>query len=179
MQMDFVTELFEKAHARQVHTCLDTSGITFRPDDSSGIARMDRLMAATDLVMLDIKHISSPEHEKLCGHPNDRILAFARYLDEKSIPVWIRHVVVPTITDREDELRSLGLFIGTLHNVKALDVLPYHDMGKAKYEKLGLDYPLKHLKPLSGEDAVKARKVILDGIRQARIQAAAASVGKD
>jgi len=172
MQIDFVTNLFSKAAHRGIHTCLDTSGITFQPDDPVSMDKMDRLMSVTDLVLLDIKHIDPEEHLRLCSQKLDHILAFARYLDEKAIPVWIRHVVVPGITDREGPLHRLGLFIGTLHNVKALDVLPYHDMGKAKYEKLGMDYPLKDIKPLSKEEAVKARKIILDGIREQRLKTA-------
>lgn len=169
MQIDFVTELFEAAKFRDIHTCLDTSGITFFPDNAENVAQMDRLLASTDLVMLDIKHIDPIEHQTLCGHSNDRILAFARYLDQKSIPVWIRHVVVPGITDKETYLLALGHFLGGLHNVKALDVLPYHDMGKAKYEKLGMDYPLKDVKPLPREEAIKARKLILQGMREQRL----------
>lgn len=168
MQIDFVTELFQKAAGRGIHTCLDTSGITFNPDSPSAMEKMDQLMTVTDLVMLDIKHIDSAEHQKLCAQPNHRILEFARYLDDKSIPVWIRHVVVPGITDKESWLHQLGLFIGTLHNVKALDVLPYHDMGKVKYEQLGMEYPLAGVSPLSKEDALKARGIIIGGMREVR-----------
>lgn len=77
MQMDFVTELFTQAAARGIHTCLDTSGITFRPEKPELLARFDRLMAVTRLVMLDIKHIDSVKHEALCSQKNDHILAFA------------------------------------------------------------------------------------------------------
>ena len=169
MQIDFVTELFEAAAAKGIHTCLDTSGITFRPDHEASMAKMDRLLAVTDLVMLDIKHIDPEAHLTLTSQENTRILEFARYLDQKDIPVWIRHVVVPGITDQEEDLYKLGRFIGTLHNVKALDVLPYHDMGKAKYEKLGMDYPLKDIKPMEKEKAVLLRKYIINGIRDERL----------
>ena len=168
LQMEFVTDLFEKAARQGIHTCLDTSGITFRPEDSGAVRSMDRLMDVTRLVMLDIKHIDPEAHQNLCGHSNRRILDFARYLAERNVPVWIRHVVVPGITDREEDLYRLGRFIGTLSNVKALDVLPYHDMGKAKYRKLGIDYPLKDVKPLEREKAVEAKQVILRGIRDER-----------
>lgn len=169
MQIDFVTELFQAASHRGIHTCLDTSGITFNPASSSAMEKMDILMTVTDLVLLDIKHIDSQEHKKLCGQPNHQILAFAHYLDEKQIPMWIRHVVVPGITAQTDYLYRLGVFIGTLHMVKALDVLPYHDMGKTKYEGLGLEYALKDVAPLSQEAAIKAKKVILSGIRDAKL----------
>lgn len=168
VQIEFVTELFTEAARRGIHTCLDTSGITFRPDRPEVIERFDLLMSVTDLVMLDIKHIDSEGHRKLTGQPLEPILAFARYLDEKAVPVWIRHVVVPGITYDQTELYHLGRFIGTLSNVKALDVLPYHDMGKVKYENLGMDYPLKDTRPLSRDEAIAAKKVILKGIRDTR-----------
>lgn len=164
-QIDFVTDLFTAASREGIHTCLDTSGITFRRDSSVLLHKMDLLMAVTNLVMLDIKHIDPEEHLKLCGQPLTPIIAFARYLDAKNVPVWIRHVVVPGITDREDDLYRLGQFIGELHNVQALDVLPYHDMGKVKYQNLGLPYPLGDTPPLTREAADQARKIIISGIK--------------
>lgn len=168
VQIEFVTELFSAAAHRGIHTCLDTSGITFHPDRPEVIERFDKLMSVTDLVMLDIKHIDPQGHKELTGQPLEPILAFARYLDDKAVLVWIRHVVVPGITYDQNELYKLGRFIGTLHNVKALDVLPYHDMGKIKYENLGIDYPLKDTKPLGKQEAVAARQVILKGIHDVR-----------
>ncbi len=168
VQIGFVTELFTEAARRGIHTCLDTSGITFQPDKPEVLERFDRLMAVTDLVMLDIKHIDPEGHLKLTGQPLEPILAFARYLDQKAIPVWIRHVVVPGITYDQTELYRLGRFIGTLSNVKALDVLPYHDMGKVKYQNLGIDYPLKDTRPLGKDEALAAKKMILKGIRDTR-----------
>lgn len=161
MQIDFVTELFEKAAALDIHTCLDTSGITFNPNDPKIVAKFDRLMKVTDLVMLDLKHIDPAEHIKLTQQPNTPILAFARYLAEIEQNVWIRHVVVPTITDKEVYLKELGYFLATLPNITALDVLPYHELGKSKYEQLNIEYPLKDLKSASEDDAVAARNIIL------------------
>ncbi|WP_077613192.1 pyruvate formate-lyase-activating protein [Clostridium sp. Marseille-P2415] len=168
MQLDFVTELFEAARKKDIHTCLDTSGVTFRRDDPEHLKKMDRLLDSTSLVMLDIKHIDAVKHKPLTGYSNENILDFARYLSERQIPVWIRHVVVPQITDQTPDLYRLGRFIGELKNVKALDVLPYHDMGKVKYESLGMDYPLKDVPSMSTEGAISAKKVILSGIRDAR-----------
>lgn len=169
MQTEFVTELFMAAANKGIHTCLDTSGITFHPENPASMEQLDQLLSVTDLVMLDIKHIDSMEHQKLCGQPNLRILEFAHYLDKKAIPVWIRHVVVPGLTDQEIWLHQLGLFIGTLHNVKVLDVLPYHDMGRVKYQNLGMEYPLKDTRPLTVDEAVKAKTIILGGIRESRL----------
>jgi len=118
--------------------------------------------------MLDIKHIDPEEHKKLCKQPNEPILNFARYLDKKGVPLWVRHVVVPTITDNEAYLHRLGLFLGELHNLKALDVLPYHTMGVVKYEKLGMEYPLKGIPALTKEEAQKASHIILNAIHEKR-----------
>lgn len=168
MQMDFLIEMFEKLHKDHVHTCIDTSGIMFQPDSEVFMEKLDRLLKVTDLVMLDIKHINEEEHKKLTAHSNKRILAFAKYLDEKNIPVWIRHVVVPGITLYRDYLEELGAFIGTLNNVKALDVLPYHSMGKVKYESLGMEYVLADTKDATKEEAVAAKNIILSAYKKAK-----------
>ena len=164
LQMGFVCELFRKANARGIHTCLDTSGITFRRERQG---EFDELMSVCDLVMLDIKHIDSAEHKKLTGHGNENILNFARYVSESGTELWIRHVVVPGITDRREDWYTLGRFLAELPTLKAVDVLPYHDMGKTKYERLGLDYPLEKTPPLDPSVAAEAKKVILSGLSDA------------
>ena len=161
MQLDFVLELFQMAKKKNIHTCLDTSGVTYRPGESSYNQKLDALMAVTDLVLLDIKHIDPEGHKVLTGHDNAGILAFAKYLEEKQVDVWIRHVVVPGITDDPALLTRLGTFLGTLSNVKALDVLPYHIMGIVKYEQLGMAYPLEGVPPATREQAAQAKKTIL------------------
>lgn len=161
MQLDFLLELFRLAKQKNIHTCLDTSGITYHPGESGYNQKLDELMEVTDLVMLDIKHIDPEGHKALTGHDNAGILAFARYLEQKQIPVWIRHVVVPGITDDPTLLARLGAFIGTLSNVKALDVLPYHIMGVTKYKQLDMTYPLEGVPPATKEQAMAAKKIIL------------------
>lgn len=168
MQIDFLTELFEACKKKGIHTCLDSSGITFHEDNPQLMAKFDRLIQSVDLVMLDIKHIDDEEHKKLTSHSNKNILAFARYLDRNGVEIWIRHVVVPGITFKEEYLTRLGAFMAELHSVKALDVLPYHTMGIVKYENLGIDYPLKGVEPLSQADAIKAREIILKEFRRCR-----------
>ena len=163
LQMEFVTELFAKAKVRGIHTALDTSGITFDPEHPE---RVDALLAVTDLVMLDIKHIDTSAHKKLTGHGNKHVLAFAEYLRDKKVPVWIRHVVVPGITDDPQQLRQLGHFLAHLSNMKALDVLPYHTMGKEKYEQMGMTYPLGDTPALTKEEAIRARSYIIEGIKE-------------
>jgi len=168
MQIDFLLELFKLAKSKQVHTCLDTSGIMYHEGDSAYNHKLDELMKYTDLVMLDIKHIDPEAHQELTAQENKGILQFVEYLAQKDVSVWIRHVVVPGITDDPEALKRLGRFIGRFHNIKALDVLPYHTMGVVKYQNLGIPYPLEGVEPLSKKDAVKAREIVLEGMREVR-----------
>lgn len=167
MQIDFLIELFTKLHEDNVHTCLDTSGIMFQPTNAQAMEKVEKLMDVTDLVMLDIKHIDDEKHRVLTSHSNERILAFARYLDQKNIPIWIRHVVVPGITLYQEYLEGLGKFMATLKNVKALDVLPYHSMGKVKYKNLNMEYPLKDTREATKQEAVAAKNIILRAYKEA------------
>ncbi len=168
MQVDFMIELFTLAKAKNIHTCIDSSGIAFNPENGAWMEKLDKLLTLTDLVMLDIKHIDPEKHKELTAQPNDRILAFAEYLSEKGIDTWIRHVVVPGITDDDTYLHQLGYFIGGLKSLKALDVLPYHTMGKAKYEKLGIPYKLDGVEPMDKGKVVEKKQVILSGIKARR-----------
>lgn len=168
IQIDFLVELFRKAKEKGIHTCIDTSGVTYDTSDTEYISKLDALMMYTDLVMLDIKHINAQKHKELTGFSNENILAFAKYVDDKNIPIWIRHVVLDGYTNDEKSLFALGEFIGTLKNVKALDVLPYHTMGVSKYKDLGIRYRLENTPALSKSDAAKAKAIILDGIRKIR-----------
>ena len=161
LQIEFLTELFKTAKQEGIHTCIDTSGITY---NEKSIDDFDELMKYTDLVMLDIKHINTDKHKKLTGCDNGAVLEFARYLEAKNIPLWIRHVVVEGLTDKKEDLVALGEFIGSLKNLKALDVIPYHTMGEAKYKELGLDYPLKGVPAMTHEKAYEAKKQIIGGI---------------
>lgn len=163
LQINFVTELFKAAKSKNIHTALDTSGITFNPQNTETI---DELLKYTDLVLLDIKHINNEEHKKLTGCSNQNILKFAQYLSEKGIPMWIRHVVVKDITLNKEYLTELGKFIKTLKTVKALDVLPYHDMAIPKYEALNINYSLKNTPPTTKQQAIWARDVIINAMKK-------------
>lgn len=169
LQVDFLLELFELAKQKGIHTCIDTSGIVYKPENKDLIGKLDKLMALTDLVMLDIKHIDSQKHRELTAQPNEGILDFAEYLSDKGIDIWIRHVVVPTITDDDTYLYQLGYFIGGLKTLRALDVLPYHTMGEVKYQKLGVEYKLKGIPAMDKEKVIDKKEVILKGIRQRRL----------
>lgn len=168
LQIDFLLELFSEAKKRDIHTCIDTSGITFTEKENEYRKKLDRLMEYTDLVMLDIKHIDNEMHKKITSKENSNILAFAKYLEEKNISLWVRHVVIEGYTDSEQALFSLGKFIGELKNLKALDVLPYHTMGVDKYKQMGIKYALEGVRALPQQEALKAKEIILNGVYSVR-----------
>lgn len=157
LQAEFVAELFELAHREGVTTCLDTSGALFRRGDVA----IERLISATDTVLLDIKVFDSKLHREVTGVDNSQILDFARYLSEKGVSTWIRRVIVPGLTDGEDDLKKTGEFIKTLKNVERVEVLPYHDFGVEKWRNLGIKYPLEGVYPADDVAVQRARKFIM------------------
>ena len=170
LQVDFLLELFTKAKENGIHTCIDTSGITYNPSNTEYIQKLTELMKLTNLVMLDIKHIDSKKHIDLTGMDNKNVLAFAEFVDSMGVEICIRHVVVGGITDEKEDLTALGRFIGTLKHLRYLDVLPYHTMGVNKYRDLGLEYPLEGLPATSQVKAAECKNHILQGIREIRIK---------
>lgn len=165
MQLPFLTELFAAAKKESIHTCLDTSGIMYRAEKQQ---EYEKLFQVLDLVLLDFKHSSEEEHKKLTAQSQRYILEFAGALEKAGIPMVVRHVVVPGITDSPEHLMRLGRLIGKFRNLKGLEVLPYHTMGAVKYKNLGMKYPLEGLENLKPEKAKEARALILEGIRQVR-----------
>lgn len=159
LQIEFLTELFQKAKELGIHTCLDTSGILFSKEPEK-LEKFVTLISYVDLVLLDIKHIRPKEHQKLTGHSNENVLAFAEFLKKKDIPIWVRHVAVPQITLVESELRELGHYLSSFPNIKKIEVLPYHSLGKVKYENLSIEYPLKDTPQVSKEQAAWAKTMI-------------------
>ena len=157
VQIDFVTELFEKAKEKGIHTCLDSSGITFTPDSTE---KFERLCKCTDLVMLDIKHIDDEEHKKLTGQTNKNILDMAQYLSKNGKKMWIRHVLVPGITTDERYLKQLREFIDTLKTVERVEVLPYHTLGVFKWKELGIPYQLEGVEPPTKEQIECAKRIL-------------------
>ena len=164
LQMDFLTELFEEAHRRGINTCLDTAAQPFTRE-LPFFPAFERLMKSTDLVMLDIKHLDSERHHWLTGHYNENILDCARCLSDMAVPVWIRHVLVPGITDDEEHLVAMRHFIDTLSNVRKVEVLPYHTLGIHKWEKLGIAYTLKDTPTPTAEQIKRAEHLLGAGIK--------------
>ncbi|MCB7070938.1 pyruvate formate lyase-activating protein [Caldibacillus sp. 210928-DFI.2.22] len=159
LQIDFLIELFKECKKHGIHTTIDSSGGPFnrRPNF---MEKLDELLQYTDLILLDLKHIDSEKHKFITGMTNEHILDFAQYLSEKNIPVWIRHVLVPTLTDFDEDLLRLADFIKTLNNVEKIEVLPYHKLGVYKWESLGLEYKLKDVEPPSQERVENAKRIL-------------------
>lgn len=155
LQLPFLTELFRLAKEEGIHTCLDTSGILFEEN-----AAYEELLRYTDLVMLDIKHTDAKAHKRLTGHENGRILAFLDYLEKKNHPTRIRHVVVPGITYDEEQLSALGRLLKGKKCIESVELLSYHSMGKEKYKKMGMQYPLEQTEPLSADELKKAYEIL-------------------
>jgi pyruvate formate lyase activating enzyme len=153
LQIPFLIELFKECKNRGIHTAIDSSGGCYSTAPQFQV-ELNELLTYTDLILLDLKHINRKKHISLTGMGNDHILQFAKLLSDKQIPVWIRHVLVPTISDNDEDLYELGDFIAILQNVKKIEILPYHKLGVYKWEALGLEYPLADIEPPS-EDRVK------------------------
>ena len=159
LQIDFLIEFFKKAKAQGINTCLDTSAQPFHRTGAF-FEKFEELMKYTDLLLFDIKHIDSDEHKKLTGWPNDNILDCARYLSEIGKPIWIRHVLVPTITDSDEYLHRLRTFIASLNNVEKIEVLPYHTLGIYKWENLNIPYTLKDIPEPTPEQVQHAQQIL-------------------
>lgn len=152
VQSEFVLELFKLCKEEGISTALDTSGYIFNE-------KVKEVLEYTDLVLLDIKCIDEKIYKELTGVELSNTLHFANYLKEIKKPTWIRHVVVPTITDDDALIKKTASFISTtLDNVELVEILPYHTLGTFKYKELGLKYPLEGVEELS----LERKKEIID-----------------
>lgn len=154
LQAKFVFELFTKLKKQNIHTCIDTSGMVALTED------IKKVLSFTDLVLLDIKHINSKKCKELVGSSNKLELDFAKYLSDNTIPIWIRQVLIPGYTDDEQDLLKLKDFIASLKTVQKVELLPYHDMGKFKWKKLGIKYDLEGVRPANLQDINKAKEIL-------------------
>ena len=163
LQIEFLTELFEKAKAAGVSTCVDTAGGPFtRTDPWFGTFR--KLMAVTDLVLLDIKHMNPSAHRILTGATNENVLDFARFLSATDKPMWIRHVLVPGVNSDDKSLDCLATFVKGLRTVQKVEILPYHTMGVGKWKALNLPFALEGVEPPS-EELLEHARLMVDKIK--------------
>ena len=154
LQVHFLIELFKKLKEKNIHTCIDTSGMVDITED------IKTLLNYTDLVLLDIKHIDPIKCKDLVGVSNERELKFAEYLSQNNIDMWIRQVLIPGYTDDENDLKKLKSFIDKLNSVKKVELLPYHNMGEYKWKKLGLNYDFKDVKVPTAEEVKNAKEIL-------------------
>ena len=154
LQVKFLIELFKKVKQEGITTCIDTSGMINITTD------IKELLQYTDLVLLDIKHIDDEKCKQLVGASNRKEIEFAKYLSENNIKMWIRQVIVPGYTDDEKDLIKLKEFLKTLKTVEKVQLLPYHDMGKFKWEKLGQKYELENVRQANDDDIKRAKEIL-------------------
>lgn len=154
LQAPFLLDLFKKLKKHNIHTAIDTAG-SIPINDT-----ITELLQYTDLVLLDIKHINDAKCIELTGRSNVHTLNFAKYLNEQNIPTWITQVIIPGITDNPEDLKLEKEFLNQFSNIKNIRLLPYHSLGKFKWDEMNLDYPLKDIRDANSEDIEKAKKIL-------------------
>ena len=154
LQAEFLVELFKKLKEHNISTALDTAGsLPITPI-------IEELLTYTDLVLLDIKHIDNNKAIDLTSAPNTNTLNFAKYLNEKNIPMWINQVLVPGYTDDLNDLKKLKDFLSNFSNIQKIQILPYHSLGKYKWDEMNLKYPLENVREANQDDVDKAKEIL-------------------
>lgn len=156
IQPEFVKQLFAKCKEAGIHTAVDTSGYV-------NVEDVKDVLEYTDLVLLDFKQANAEKHKALTGVENDRIKLFTQYLSDINKPVWIRYVLVPGYTDDEADLKSAYEYLKKFKNIERIEVLPYHSMGKMKWDKLNVEYPLEGVTSPTAQDVERAKKILTTG----------------
>lgn len=154
LQASFVLELMKRCKEEGIHTALDTSGYFFNDT-------VKEVLKYTDLVLLDIKCHNKDQYKHITGVNLEPTLQFMHYLGEINKPVWVRYVLVPGLSDRDEYLESLGAYLADFTHIERLELLPFHKMGEYKWEELGLTYELADI-PEPTREAMERAKSILD-----------------
>ncbi|WP_240507573.1 pyruvate formate-lyase-activating protein [Winogradskyella aurantia] len=155
LQAKALIPLFKKLKTEGIHTTLDTNG---RILNHFAMELMDKY---TDLVMLDIKHMTEEGYEYITGQKNNKTtFAFSDYREKSGKPMWLRYVLIPGLTDKPELLKSLGEKFKTYKAIQKLEIQPYHKLGVHKWEALGWDYQLKDARENSEEELRKAQNIL-------------------
>ena len=144
LQPDFLAQTLALCRRAGIHTCLDTAGC--------GLGEYEAILASTDLVLLDVKHYTPKGWRQVTGRGPEEFQRFVAAAQDMAVPLWIRHVVVPGLTDGEEHLAGLEEYLRTLQHIQRVELLPYHTLGVHKYAALGIAYPLEGVPPIRGEE---------------------------
>lgn len=150
LQPEFLVQALKQCRREGIHTCLDTAGC--------GLGDYEEILAHTDLVLLDIKHYTPQGFQAVTGRESGAWEKFLAQAQAQAVPLWVRHVVVPGLTDGDEHLQGLMEFVSTLQNVRRVELLPYHTLGVHKYHTLGIPYPLEGMEPLAKETLAQWQK---------------------
>ncbi len=159
LQMNYITEFFSLAKKEYINTAIDTAGQPFSTDEK-WLSEFQKLADVTDLFILDLKEMDPDGHKELTGVDNANIFEMAEWLSDHGKKMWIRHVLVPGITDNEDDLKKMSDFISSLKTVDKVEVLPYHTLGTLKWAELNLQYPLEGV-PVPNQQQIEKANIIL------------------
>ena len=144
--------LVKRLHEEGINVCIDTNGGVWNP-------AVEELLKEVDLVLLDVKQINPARHESLTGRSNTQTLKTAQWLEDNGKPFWLRYVLVPGISDFEDDIRALGEHFKAYRMIQRVEILPYHTLGIHKYETLGQEYALKDTKTNTPEQLQRAESL--------------------
>ncbi|WP_320054839.1 pyruvate formate-lyase-activating protein [uncultured Acetobacteroides sp.] len=153
LQAKALIPLFKRLKEENINICMDSNGSIFNND-------VVDLLRYVDLVLLDVKHFNSDWHRKITSHENDRTLKMANYLEDNGIKMWIRYVLVPGYSDQEEHMKALGEHFKDFKNVERLEILPYHTLGKHKYEHLNMKYQLEGVPENTPEQLNRAKSIL-------------------
>ncbi len=152
LQLDFLTELFQACKQEGISTCLDTAGYAEGP--------FDQLLEVTDLVLFDVKHFEKNAYRTLCGGDISVPTRFLNEVQKHNVPLWIRHVVVPGITDSIEHIQWLGRYLRGISGVEKIELLPYHTLGVGKYDTMGIPYAFKGIPPMDKSKLEKLQECL-------------------
>lgn len=158
LQPEFLLEMLRLCKEEGIHTAIDTAGY--------GFGEYDEILKYTDLVLLDIKHVDDIGYKNLTGRSKKGFNEFLHAVQKSNTKIWIRHVVVPGMTDSKEHIARLEEIIKGIKNVVKVELLPYHTLGVQKYEKLGIPYRLKNVEPMDKDQTMRFEKEIRDHIQK-------------
>ena len=162
LQAEHLVSLCQKLKDAGIHICIDTNGSILNETTK-------QLFRLADLILLDVKEFNLEHHRRITGRSNETTLATAAYLEEIQKPFWLRYVLVPGYTDFADDIKSLGKHFASYRQLQRVEILPYHTLGKHKYEPLGLTYQLEGVKENTHEQLQKAQQLFSDYFKEVYI----------